>query len=106
MKDDGKRAAAGGPEEGRKTLLERIAAKVPDPVVLFILMYAVLFVATMFAGGATFSLPGIDPATGAAIQVERSILDMSEEANVQWIFDNAIIGNWLAYAKALWMNRI
>ena len=101
MKDDGKRAAAGGPEEGRKTLLERIAAKVPDPVVLFILMYAVLFVATMFAGGATFSLPGIDPATGAAAQVKRSILDMSEAANVQWIFDNAIVGNWLAYAHGL-----
>ena len=81
--------------------MERIAAKVPDPVVLFVLMYAVLFVATIFAGGTTFTLPGIDPSTGAAAQVKRSILDMSEAANVQWIFDNAIIGNWLAYAHGL-----
>ena len=101
MKDDGKRAAASGPEEGRKTLLERMAAKVPDPVVLFILMYAVLFVVTIFAGGTTFSLPGIDPATGAAIQVERTIRNMSDVANIQWIFDNAIVDNWLAYAHGL-----
>ena len=85
----------------RKTWLERMAAKVPDPVVLFVLMYAVLFVATVVAGGTTFHLPGIDPATGAATQVERSILDMSEIANVQGIFDNAIVANWLAYAHGL-----
>ena len=26
---------------------------------------------------------------------------MSETANIQWIFDNAIIGNYLAYAHGL-----
>lgn len=88
-------------EEGKKPWLERIAAKVPDPVVLFVLMYAVLFAATVFAGGTTFHLPGIDPATGAATQVERSILDMSDAANVRWIFDNAIVANWLVYAHGL-----
>jgi len=85
----------------KKTWLERMAAKVPDPVVLFILMYAALFVATIFAGGTTFALPGIDPETGAAVQVAHSIRDMSETGNVQWIFDNAIVGNWLAYAHGL-----
>ncbi len=87
--------------EERKSWLERMAAKVPDPVVLFLAMYACLFVATLFAGGKTFALPGIDPTTGAATQVVRSIRDMSETENVHWIFDNAIVNNWLAYAHGL-----
>ena len=85
----------------RKSWLERMAARVPDPVVLFLLMYAFLFVATVFAGGTTFKLPGLDPETGAATEVVRSIRNMSEIANVQWIFDNAIVANWLAYAHGL-----
>ena len=87
--------------ERRKTLLERIAAKVPDPVVLFLWMYAILFVATVVWGGTEFSLPGIDPATGEATNVVRTIKDMSTVENVCWIFDNMIVGNWLAYAHGL-----
>ena len=34
-----------------KSFFERIASKIPDPAVLFLLMYAVLFVVTVFAGG-------------------------------------------------------
>ena len=87
--------------EEKKTWLERFAAKVPDPVVLFILMYAGLFIATMFIGGTTFALPGVDPVTGTATEIKRTVLDMSETVNLQWIFDNAIIGNYLAYAHGL-----
>ena len=74
--------------EEKKTWLERFAAKVPDPVVLFILMFAGLFIATMFIGGTTFALPGVDPATGAATEIKHTVLDMSKAANLQWIFDN------------------
>lgn len=88
-------------EMARRTWLERMAAKVPDPVVLFILMYVILFVATIFAGGTRFQLPGVDSATGVATQVTHSIRDMSDVANIQWIFDNAIVANWLAYAHGL-----
>ena len=84
-----------------KTWLERMAAKVPDPVVIFAVMYAILFVATMVAGGAAFSLPGVDSATGAATQVRHAIRDMSMTENIRWIFDNAIVQNWLAYAHGL-----
>ena len=87
--------------EEKKTWLERFAAKVPDPVVLFILMFAGLFIATMFIGGTTFALPGVDPATGAATEIKHTVLDMSKAANLQWIFDNAIVGNYLAYAHGL-----
>ncbi len=87
--------------EEKKTWLERMASKVPDPVVLFLLMYAGLFIATMLVGGTTFALPGVDPTTGSTIQIERTIRNMSEAVNLQWIFDNAIIGNYLAYAHGL-----
>ena len=171
----------------RKTLLERVAAKVPDPVVLFISFFAILFAATCFVGGKTFAVKGAmrnDPAeiekkfsvagvaksqletyfgapletvaadkrlfaqlapiytsiskkektkedwfgakgekrapapSGPApeaaktpdgrpapefIQIEtaRTIKNMSDRPNVQWLFDNAIVGNWLAYAKGV-----
>ena len=87
--------------ESEKTFLERIAAKIPDPVLLFIGMYAVLFIATVIFGGTAFSLPGIDPDTGKAAEVVRSIKDMSSVENLCWIFDNMIVNNWLAYAHGL-----
>ena len=51
----------------KKSFFERIASKIPDPVILFLLMYAVLFVATVFAGGMSFSLPGVDGASGESV---------------------------------------
>lgn len=87
--------------EEKKTWLERLAARVPDPVVLFILMYAALFAATMFAGGTTFSLPGIDPESGQKAEILRTVKDMSTRENLVWIFNNAIVRNYLAYAHGL-----
>ena len=84
-----------------KSFFERIASKIPDPAVLFLLMYAVLFVVTVFAGGTSFTLSGVDPASGERIEVVRHIRNMAEVANVQWIFDNAIVSNWLAFAHGL-----
>lgn len=101
MKDNGNRIVGCEPEKGRRTLLERIAAKIPDPVVLFLLMYAVLFAATAICGGTTFALPGVDPATGQTVEVVRTIKNMASVENLCWIFDNAIVGNWLAYAHGL-----
>lgn len=87
--------------EEKKTWLERMAARVPDPVVLFILMYAALFVATTLAGGTSFSLPGIDPESGQKVEILRTVKDMSTRENLVWIFDNAIVRNYLAYAHGL-----
>ena len=84
--------------ETRKTWLERMAAKVPDPVVLFAGMYVVLFLVTAWAGGTTFSLPGVDSATGEKIEVVRTIRSMASAEGLWWIFDNAIVQNWLAFA--------
>ena len=87
--------------ETRKTWLERMAAKVPDPVVLFAGMYVVLFLVTAWAGGTTFSLPGVDSATGEKIEVVRTIRSMASAEGLWWIFDNAIVQNWLAFAHGL-----
>ena len=87
--------------EEKKSLAERIASKIPDPVMLFIGMYVILFVCTIFMGGMKFSLPGIDPETKQAVPVVREIKNMSSVSNIHWIFDNAIINNWLAFAKGL-----
>jgi aminobenzoyl-glutamate transport protein len=87
--------------KNKKTFLERIASKIPDPVLLFILLFAALFVVTCFVGGTAFQYPGIDKATGKAIMVTQHIKNMSDAENVQWIFNNAIVQNWLAYAKGL-----
>ena len=64
-------------------------------------MYAILFIATCFLGGTEFSLPGVDPQTGSKTIVTRYIVDMSTAENLQWIFDNAIVKNYLAYAHGL-----
>jgi aminobenzoyl-glutamate transport protein len=88
-------------KKAEKSLFERIASKIPDPIVLFLMMYVVLFVVTVFAGGMSFSFPGVDSASGERIEVVRHIRNMAEVANVQWIFDNAIIANWLAFAHGL-----
>ena len=87
--------------EEKKSALERVAAKIPDPVMLFIGMYVLLFICTVFAGGARFALPGIDPVTKEAVQVVREIKNMATAENICWIFDNAIVTNWLAFAKGL-----
>ena len=85
----------------RKTFLERMAAKVPDPVVLFLSLFAALFVLTCFIGGTTFQFPGVDKATGEATMVTHVIKNLSDTEHVHWMFDNAIVQNWLAYAKGL-----
>lgn len=87
-------------EMRKKTFLERMASKVPDPVLLFVLLFASLFILTCFIGGTTFQFPGVDKA-GNAIEVTHSIKNMSDTQHLQWIFDNAIVQNWLAYAKGL-----
>ena len=90
-----------GDKKNKKTILERIASKIPDPVLLFILLFATLFLITCLVGGAAFEYPGIDKATGKATVVVQHIKNMSDAENIQWIFDNAIVQNWLAYAKGL-----
>jgi len=72
--------------------IERAGKAVPDPVVLFMMLWVIVFAASVIFGGYTFQIqgPGGDLATHA-------IKPMHHAEHVRWIFDNAILANWLAF---------
>ncbi len=78
----------------KKSFVERIAAKVPDPVMIFLGLYVVGFACTVLFGGTTFAGPGGD---GAAM----SIRSMATAENVRWIFSNCLVRNWVSYAHGM-----
>lgn len=86
--------------EAERTFLERLAAKIPDPVAIFAFLYAAVFAFTVFAGGSAFVFPapGAQSNADAAVHVVKN---MAAAENVRWIFDNAIVQNWLAFAHGL-----
>jgi len=76
----------------KKSFLERLGSKIPDPVVIFASLYVVVFVCTIFFGGTVFEVPGCG---------ERKILSMATAENVRWIFANCLVKNWVAYAHGM-----
>ena len=72
----------------------RIMKRIPDPVVIFICLYALAFALTVAFGGTTFSAHGSGDATMA-------IKSMAETENLRWIFDNALVRNWVSFAHGL-----
>ncbi|GAA4877091.1 AbgT family transporter [Ferrimonas pelagia] len=81
------------------TLVDRIEAigkKIPDPVIIFIFLLAFAMVLTGLIGGHTFETLGKDGG-----MVEYSINNMLAAENVRWMFDNAILANWLGYGNGV-----
>jgi aminobenzoyl-glutamate transport protein len=76
--------------------VERVGHKIPDPVVIFMSFYPIAFLATVLLGGHTFETMG---AGGEAVQYQ--ILSMHESEHVRWIFDNALLRNWLAFGNGV-----
>ena len=74
------------------SFVERAGKRIPDPVIIFMVLYPLAFLLTMMMGGHTFETVG---AGGAA--VEYRILGMHQAENVRWIFDNALLNNWLGF---------
>ncbi len=72
--------------------IERIGKAIPDPIVLFMLLWVIVFVASIMLGGYSFDIRA--PDGGSATQTIRP---MHSTENVRWIFDNAILANWLAF---------
>ncbi len=72
--------------------VERAGRKIPDPVIIFMAFYPLAFMATVFLGGHQFETIGAD---GEAMTYE--ILPMYQAEHVRWIFDNALLANWLAF---------
>jgi aminobenzoyl-glutamate transport protein len=72
--------------------IERWAKRIPDPVLLFIAFYLIAFAVSVLLGGHTFESMG----AGGELQA-YSIRSMAEAAQVRWIFDNALLANWLGF---------
>jgi aminobenzoyl-glutamate transport protein len=76
--------------------IERAGKAIPDPVVLFMGLWVLVFVASVLLGGYSFQVM-----TPGGALVEQTIRPMHHTENVRWIFDNAILANWLAFGSGV-----
>ena len=76
----------------KTSMIERIGKKIPDPVIIFMILFAITMVATYFLGGKEFSTLAKDGST-----ITYKIKNMFETENVRWIFNHSVLTNWLAY---------
>ncbi len=83
-------------KENRQGFITRVGEKIPDPILIFIGLYCLVMVITAFAGGSTFHTLGIDG--GETIY---SIPNMFDNDHIRWIFNNALLTNWLGYAGGI-----
>jgi len=72
--------------------VERAGQRIPDPVIIFMAFYPAAFLLTVLMSGYTFETAG---AGGEAVQ--HQILGMHQAEHLRWIFDNALVANWLAF---------
>ncbi|MCD8180673.1 MAG: AbgT family transporter [Firmicutes bacterium] len=83
-------------KDGKPSFIERAGSKIPDPVMIFIALYIIVLLITAVFGGKTF---GMTSADGTGVSYE--IRNMLTAENIRWIFSNAILDNWLAYAGGI-----
>jgi len=72
--------------------VERVGRKIPDPVIIFMVMYPLAFLVTVLMGGHEFRSMG-----AGGEPVVHAIRPMYQAEHVRWIFDNALVQNWLAF---------
>lgn len=84
-------------KQGKITsVIEKLGKKIPDPVIIFIWFLVFTFVLTAIIGGLKFETPGAD---GNAIA--HSIKNMTDAEHVRWVFDNALLTNWLGFGHGI-----
>lgn len=66
--------------------------KIPDPIVIFMVLFAVCLLLTGVMSGVQFVTTGADGAS-----TTHSIKNMLATEHVRWVFDNALLQNWLAF---------
>jgi aminobenzoyl-glutamate transport protein len=76
--------------------IERAGRRIPDPVVIFMAFWPLAFLASALLGGYTFSTLG-----AGGDFVEHTVRPMYETPHVRWIFDNALLANWLAFGNGV-----
>ncbi len=84
-------------EKQQKTsFVERVGHKIPDPVMIFISLFVIVMLLSALMGGHTFETLGKD---GGIVSYE--IKNMFSSENVRWLFDNALVKNWLTYGNGI-----
>ncbi len=76
--------------------VERVGHRIPDPVIIFMSFYPITFLAAVLMGGHRFETAGAD-----SEPVSHVILPMYQAEHVRWIFDNALLKNWLAFGNGV-----
>ncbi|NKI35565.1 AbgT family transporter [Wenzhouxiangella sp. XN79A] len=74
------------------SFVERVGHRIPDPVIIFMAFYPAAFLLTVLMGGHSFETLG-----AGGEPVEYSILPMHHAEHVRWIFENALLANWLGF---------
>lgn len=72
--------------------IERAGKKIPDPVIIFMSLFAFCLVLTAVIGGLEFEALGADGG-----MVQYTIKSMTDTEHFRWLFDNAILANWLGF---------
>ena len=80
------------PRRSFTSWVESIGHRIPDPVLLFVGMYGLTFVAACLLGGHTFETPG-----SAGSVVTQVIKPVYQGEHIRWIFNHALVQNWLAF---------
>lgn len=78
------------------TFVERAGKRIPDPVLIFMAFYPFAYLLTVIMSGYTFETPG-----AGGEMVKHQIFGMHQAVHMQWIFDNALLANWLAFGNGV-----
>lgn len=83
-------------KQKREGIIARIGAKIPDPILIFIGLYCLVMLISGLVGGASFHTLGADGG-----ETHYVIPNMFQPENIRWIFNNALLTNWLGYAGGI-----
>lgn len=79
-------------DKGFIALIERGGRFIPDPVIIFITFLGLALVISWLLGGLAFTTYG-----GDGGEVTHEIRNMLATENIRWLFDNALLANWLGF---------
>ncbi len=82
--------------QSSRSVFERVGLAIPDPVVIFIVLYILSTVISSFLAGTSFSAPSAsgEPTT-------HTIQNMLSYDGIYWMFQHAILQNWLAFGGGI-----
>ncbi|GAA5219084.1 AbgT family transporter [Corallincola platygyrae] len=81
---------------GAQSFIEKVGKKIPDPVIIFMFLLVFSLCLTAVIGGLQFETQGADGGV-----VVHTIKDMTATENVRWLFDNALLKNWLGFGHGV-----